>query len=1602
MSDNNDRIVDDELELERTIDEEVYEIDETEEVVEDEETLLEEEKADEYYEDMLDEQWEEIQALEAEKKAKAKERLEKKKAKKRLERKRKQREQEAKDAQKLSSHIHKEGEMPKPTDSIWTGQGTFQSEVPIVPVTEETARTEDRRPTESYVEPEYISGDTREPEYRRTETQYSEQVYKEQTYKQPESVPITPNYEEPKTPHPSVENNQFYESSSANRQDNYAGYHDDYEERHRDDYRSEDYFKHLEAERKAEAVRREQENKTIPAPKPTEEIKYEERVVDKASTTERTVSPTYIPLDTEDKTVPRGSNTGYQAQEQPSRQEVVREEMYESDYSRDHKREMAFREEKRAEYQQNVEIKENKKEEYKTPLSGEPHKEVYKGQNREQNMSGVHVPGGDISSHEYHTPGVPSHQASHSETFASSGTPTKNNNVDDSLYIGANNKVIDLHEKSFYADNGIPVSIMRQAEEDSRYSVSHRKQIAEMAKQQDIGDKVEIKEYKTTGSAKSEIRTTSVSGSKNEVAIKSEDGIKEPAATFRIRGNSALQGHINNSSYVTAAVAVAKKYDDELDSLNADISITKDKINALKAKDSVRHAAEIKTLENMIAVRTDKIKVINADKERVVDFIAYGAHPFTKVSKVELLKSSDYSRSHMMDIRTGKVLSEEAAEKVTLDKEKSKGVLKSNDNLKLVQKNRLDNLLGKAGARLKDGAKNAFKKAVREDEDIDKGMEVYEESSSVVQIIGRYSAHAQLKKELNKYGLSPSAINKKIKEMGVIVGVGDVSKMSIEKLEKLLNDSNLAIDAKKKIAEVIDLKTKLRMGPEKIAEELLKDAGEYLGYSSASLKKMLKADDLGFVQRGQIEKALEYKKLSKLQLKASGRWKAVKGFSGNLVQKALRNNDYISDAIDLSSNAKTGYKIARSAANMVKTTTKPATDFAKQKAAQAISGLKQKAGISGVAKKTVGTEFAKQNASSGIGSRIKNLIGGSKASASAATAKGVNRFAQAFAKVKGAVVSVGKAIAGFVGSGVSAAGVAVAAVVALLIIIVIMLFTLIIISVYTIVLGDESTNTDVVQLVEYLDEKNQEMLRQIDERVNGVPLTKDKKNTNMSGYTEVMYTYLDPNGNVCLVTNNTRELIAMAAVYFEQDLSDERAVKAFLDEMWEKSHEVTFTESGLYGCNGTVCLDESHNFNPSAKGYNGNLRYYNCGEDYATDIKYLDCFPIQPERNLRISTDKLSYRFSNSVRYDSDYSGISDLRTEDSTAGYGCVTKTSTWYCDRIEGYDSQLQKRLVDKTGKSYSTLVHDGGCELEHPYVRQGKPATGCDDYDIVDHIEEDGEDVYFYLCDEYDCDGHSITYYHCDMSHAEKVCDGHVDLSVNVSVLSFDELFDITVDDPREGFEGWNEDNVDWTMNIYEQDWEDFYGVTIPSSLFINEDGIVSSIVPTHPNSLPIPLYNQLDYPNSPYGTSTVASSGCGVTCVAMVTTYYKGQEYSPAAIGRLYGQYYVTGVGSSWGLFPGSAADLGIPYEKQTSSWADVVAALQDGKPVICSQSTGIFTSEGHFILLTGITEDGRILVNDPNGANYNKNQVLKDGFANGFSQEQIQTAARSYWIYGKKE
>lgn len=166
--------------------------------------------------------------------------------------------------------------------------------------------------------------------------------------------------------------------------------------------------------------------------------------------------------------------------------------------------------------------------------------------------------------------------------------------------------------------------------------------------------------------------------------------------------------------------------------------------------------------------------------------------------------------------------------------------------------------------------------------------------------------------------------------------------------------------------------------------------------------------------------------------------------------------------------------------------------------------------------------------------------------------------------------------------------------------------------------------------------------------------------------------------------------------------------------------------------------------------------------------------------------------------------------------------------------------------------------------------------------------------------------------------------------------------------------------------------------------------------------VPLYNQLDYPHIQYGCcGTVASHGCGITCLAMVASYLLDEEYTPDELAKQFGDYN-TSEGSLWVLFEDSAKELGLKLQERTHDTSKVMEALANGQVVISIQDYGIFTDSGHFIVLVGLTSDGKIIVNDPNGRNYTKNETMVEGFRNGFTESQVFNAGKAYWIYEKKE
>mgnify|MGYP003301602097 CR=1 FL=1 len=159
--------------------------------------------------------------------------------------------------------------------------------------------------------------------------------------------------------------------------------------------------------------------------------------------------------------------------------------------------------------------------------------------------------------------------------------------------------------------------------------------------------------------------------------------------------------------------------------------------------------------------------------------------------------------------------------------------------------------------------------------------------------------------------------------------------------------------------------------------------------------------------------------------------------------------------------------------------------------------------------------------------------------------------------------------------------------------------------------------------------------------------------------------------------------------------------------------------------------------------------------------------------------------------------------------------------------------------------------------------------------------------------------------------------------------------------------------------------------------------------------VPLYFQNQYPDIRYGSGTVATSGCSITSLAMVASYMTDHLYSPAELA----DYFGGSAYSNMARLEAASDALQLPYKK-AANWHESLQALKDGKVVIALvEEASIFTESQHFIVLTGMTDDGKILVNDPNLSNYARWELQK-GFVEGFTEGDILCGYSGGWIYDK--
>ena len=148
--------------------------------------------------------------------------------------------------------------------------------------------------------------------------------------------------------------------------------------------------------------------------------------------------------------------------------------------------------------------------------------------------------------------------------------------------------------------------------------------------------------------------------------------------------------------------------------------------------------------------------------------------------------------------------------------------------------------------------------------------------------------------------------------------------------------------------------------------------------------------------------------------------------------------------------------------------------------------------------------------------------------------------------------------------------------------------------------------------------------------------------------------------------------------------------------------------------------------------------------------------------------------------------------------------------------------------------------------------------------------------------------------------------------------------------------------------------------------------------------MPLMDQTDYTNIRYSQGTISTSGCGLTSICMVASYLTGDLYTPAELVEA-----TRGKTDNVSRMLAAAASVGLVWHNDSgTSREDLKNYLRDGNIAVV-----LVRDSSHFVVCTGITEDGKVLVNDPYGPRAT-DQAL--------TLEQLDFSAGNTWIFNPEE
>jgi len=215
----------------------------------------------------------------------------------------------------------------------------------------------------------------------------------------------------------------------------------------------------------------------------------------------------------------------------------------------------------------------------------------------------------------------------------------------------------------------------------------------------------------------------------------------------------------------------------------------------------------------------------------------------------------------------------------------------------------------------------------------------------------------------------------------------------------------------------------------------------------------------------------------------------------------------------------------------------------------------------------------------------------------------------------------------------------------------------------------------------------------------------------------------------------------------------------------------------------------------------------------------------------------------------------------------------------------------------------------------------------------------------------------------------------LAPTIGLLLLIALIVYIITSPMSMLLGWLLPNEISVIEDFQKDYGYNQSIGIYDNDYITGSGQSYEGIIFTDGSTEVVYYNQLDerWSSTMYGTSsTIGEAGCGPTSMAIVISTLTGTAHDPVELANwsVTNGHRCEGNGSYHSLIPESAKAYGLTVEGAgKGDGQKIVDALSSGKLVVAIMSKGHFTSSGHFIVLRGVTADGKILVADP--ASYNR-------------------------------